>query len=60
MVALLKRLTDFSAVSNVLQNPTQYKPTHGGFFEDNRKLRSDSGKVAYDLNKQIKIYGKKY
>ncbi|MDA3979848.1 hypothetical protein [Gallibacterium sp. AGMB14963] len=57
MVALLKRLTNLSVVPNVLQSPTQYRPTKNGFATDRQKLKGDVNKVTSTFNRNIHKYG---
>lgn len=57
MFKFIKRLTDLSFVSNVLQNPAQYTSTENGFYQDQKKLQSDVNQVVAGLNHNIKQYG---
>lgn len=47
---------DFMA--DALASPREYSATGGGFQRDREALRGDAVRVAQDLNKAVKNYGR--
>ncbi|WP_439234958.1 hypothetical protein [Lonepinella koalarum] len=60
MLALLKRLTNLSIVSNVMQKPKAYPNVSQGFARDRKNLCKNCNDVVIGLNQGLKKYGEEY
>ena len=60
MLNLLRRLTNLSIVSSVLQEPASYPNVHYGFERDRRNLCKNCNEVVKGLNHNVSRYGKEY
>lgn len=60
MFGLLKRLTNLSVVSSVLQQPAAYPNVNYGFERDRRNLCRNCAEMVNGLNRNVSAYGKEY